>query len=77
MAMGELQLLTKSGNIEHKLTWNQENGEKLLLAKKLFEQYRKKGLLPIGEAHGGGWKHIFTFDPDLKRIIFMPLMAGG
>jgi hypothetical protein len=77
MAMGELQLKTKSGHTENKLSWNQENGENLLQAKKLFEQYRKKGLLPIGETPSGEWKHIFTFDPALKRIIFMPLMEGG
>jgi hypothetical protein len=77
MVMGELQIKNISGQIELKLTWNKEDGENLLLAEKMFKRCRKKGLLPIGKTLGGEWKHIFAFDPELKRIIFMPLMEGG
>lgn len=75
--MGELLIRDKSGHTEFALTWNSNEPRTLISAGKTFETYRQKGWLPIGKSASGQWKHIFTFDPNLEQIIFMPLMEGG
>ena len=75
--MSELQIKNKSGRIEISIAWDSKEPQTFVHALETFEKYRNKGWLPIGESVTGKWKHIFTFDPTIKRIIFMPLMEGG
>jgi hypothetical protein len=75
--VGELLIRDKSGHTEFTLTWNSNEPHTLISAGETFEIYRQKGWLPIGKCASGQWKQIFTFDPKLHQIIFMPLMEGG
>jgi hypothetical protein len=75
--VGVLLIRDKSGHTEFSLTWNSNEPQTLISAIETFDTYRKKGWLPIGQSARGQWKHIFTFDPRLRQIIFMPLMEGG
>jgi hypothetical protein len=76
-ALGELLIKDKSGHIEHSLSWDSTEPQTLIPAAETFKTYRQKGWLPIGKSVSGDWKHIFSFDPSLQQIIFMPLMEGG
>ena len=61
---------------ELRLTWRDGDSEEIALAEKTFKEYIKKGWLAISEGSGKK-KQIFTFNPDLEKIVLAPLMIGG
>jgi hypothetical protein len=84
MKLGELKIIGKSPIImdgdrvkgELNLTWRKDNPEEIVLAKKTFNEYLHKGWLAIGETEGKKIQ-IFTFNPELDKIVLTPLVVGG
>lgn len=82
--MGELRIIGKSPTVvagdvvegEIRLTWNKGNVEEIERAEKIFNEYREKGWLAVGEIAGRKIQ-IFNFNPDLEKIILIPLELGG
>jgi hypothetical protein len=82
--VGELRVIGTSPTVmsgevvegDLRLTWDKENEAEVALAAKVFTEYTKKGWLAIGEDLGKK-AQIFTFNPDLERIVLAPLAMGG
>lgn len=82
--MGELKIVGRSPTVvagevvegELRLTWDKGNAEEVDRAEKVFKEYVEKGWLAIGEVAGKKMQ-IFTFNPDLERIVLTPLALGG
>lgn len=82
--LGELKVIGKSPTVMVgdeingglNLTWRLDNLEEITLAERTFQEYINKGWLAIGESNGE--KHqIFTFNPELEKIVLTPLVIGG
>ena len=58
------------------LIWRADNQDEVTVAGRLFKEYVNKGWLAIGEI-AGKKSQIFTFNPDLDRIVLTPLLMGG
>lgn len=82
--MGELRIIGRKSALfggesveeDLKLTWMRGNEEEIALAQKAFKDYISKGWLAIGEASGKK-SQIFSFNPNLDRIVLAPLLMGG
>ena len=82
--MGELRIIgnksavvfgdTVTGDL--RLTWRTGNVEEVALAEKTFKQYINEGWIAIGETSGRK-SQIFTFNPNLEKIILAPILMGG
>ncbi len=82
--MGELRIIGNSPTViagevvegETRLTWNKVNVKEVDRAEKMFKECTEKGWLAIGEI-GGKKMQIFSFNPDLEKIVLTPLALGG
>ena len=82
--LGELRVIRTSptgmqkdsAHGELRLTWRTGDADEIARAEKTFQTYLQKGWLAIGEGPGPK-KQIFTFNPDLEKIVLAPLMMGG
>jgi len=61
---------------ELRLTWSKDNLEEVALAEKTFREHIIKGWLAFGETSGEK-KQIFTFNPNLEKIVLAPIVEGG
>jgi len=82
--LGELRVIRTSptgmqkdsAHGELRLTWRTGDADEIARAEKTFQAYLQKGWLAIGEGPGPK-KQIFTFNPDLEKIVLAPLVMGG
>ncbi len=82
--MGELRVIGRSSTVmvgdivqgNLRVIWRKENTEEVVFAEKTFREYIHQGWIAIGEA-AGKKKQIFTFDPNLEKILLAPLLVGG
>ena len=82
--MGELRIIGRSSTLmfgdlvegEIRLTWTKDDPEDIHRAEKMFREYTHKGWLAIGEVRDKKVQ-IFSFDPDLERIVLAPIVVGG
>ena len=82
--LGELRVIRKSPTgiqkdsvqDELRLTWRTGDADEIARAEETFQTYLQKGWLAIGEGPGPK-KQIFTFNPDLEKIVLAPLVMGG
>lgn len=82
--MGELRIIGKTSivmsgkNVEGyvKLTWKKDNMEEVAIAEKTFKEFVNKGWLAVSEVSCKKTQ-IFTFNPDLERIVLSPFIMGG
>ena len=58
------------------LTWRRENAEETARAENIFQEYLNKGWIAIGETDGKKTQ-IFTFNPNLDKIVLAPMLVGG
>ena len=58
------------------MSWAKNSPEEVRRAKDTFREYVEKGWLATGEIDGRR-KQIFSFDPNLERIVLFPLILGG
>lgn len=75
--MSSLQILDpKVGDI--KLIWDSENEDEVELAKKQFNEAKKKKFSAFAvKKSGEKGVRIEEFDPDSEKIIMVPPVAGG
>jgi hypothetical protein len=59
-----------------RLTWESDNEAEIAFAEKTFKEYLRKGWVAISETSGEK-KQIFTFNPNLEKIILAPIYVGG
>lgn len=84
MNTGELRIIGRFPTImageviegEIKLNWSKDNVEEVTRAEQTFKEYVGKGWLAIGEVMGKEIQ-IFAFNPDLDKIVLLPLNLGG
>lgn len=82
--MRELRVIGRSSTVmvgdviegDLRFTWRKDNVVEMTLAEKIFKKYLNKGWIAIGEASGNKTQ-IFTFDPDMEKIVLTPLLMGG
>lgn len=82
--LGEMRVISRSPTGmredilegELRLTWRKGDAEEIALAEETFKKYIQRGWLAIGEGPGQK-KQIFTFNPDLEKIVLAPLVMGG
>ena len=82
--MGELKIIGISPTVvageviegEFELHWEKSNEDDVRKAAEVFQEYAQKGWLATGESNGRR-KQIFSFDPDLERIVLFPVILGG
>lgn len=75
--MGEIHVMDpKQGDL--KLIWDADNKDEVELARKQFEEAKKKDFLAFkAKKDGSKGKQIEEFDPESERIIMTPPVAGG
>jgi hypothetical protein len=61
---------------EFKISWNKNSPEDVRRAKEAFQEYTEKGWLATGESDGRK-RQIFSFDPNLEKIVLFPVILGG
>jgi hypothetical protein len=82
--MGELKVIGRSPAViagdtvegEIRLSWRTSNPEEVVRAEKVFSEYVEKGWLAVSEV-GEKKTQIFTFNPDLEKIVLIPVILGG
>lgn len=82
--MGELRVIGKSSMVmfgeavegDLRLTWRMDNADEVALAEKTFKEYINRGWLALAETSGKKTQ-IFTFNPNLDKIVLAPLLMGG
>jgi len=58
------------------MSWDKYCPEEVIRAKETFREYVEKGWLATGEIDGKR-KQIFSFDPNLDKIVLFPVILGG
>ena len=61
---------------EMTVTWDSGNRREVAYARKKFREYLADGWMAFSEEPQGR-RQIFTFNPQLKRIVLMPPLGGG
>ena len=61
---------------EMKISWDAENREEVQYAAKKFREYLNDGWMAFSD-ESKGRRQIFTFDPNIKRIVLTPPLGGG
>ena len=82
--VGTLKIIGKSPTVMYEdsvedseqICWTNDNAPQVELAEKTFKEYTNRGWLAISDDCGKK-KQIFSFDPELKVIILVPLAVGG
>jgi hypothetical protein len=72
---------------EMTVTWDIENRREVTYAQEKFREYLADGWMAFREYLADGWmafseesrgrRQIFTFNPQLERIVLMPPLGGG
>ena len=78
MTWAIMRHLTKEWTVpdDMRVIWDPENSEETLYAEQKFKEYKVQGWLAYSDEPTGR-RHIFEFDPKLKRIILLPPLGGG
>lgn len=72
----KLSVMDKTGDT--KTTWDPANPVEVEIAKKTFDEFRKKGFLAFKvNVDGKKGEQLHEFDPNARAIILTPPLAGG
>lgn len=74
---GTMSELNRKGDT--KTLWDKDNPDEVAIAKRTFEDFKRKGYLAytvVGKKGDKG-EIIREFDPELERIIFVRANVGG
>ncbi len=82
--MGELKIIGVSPTVvagevvegEFELHWDKSSQDDVHKVAEVFQEYVQRGWLATGERDGRK-KQIFSFDPDLVKIVLFPVILGG
>jgi len=61
---------------EMTVTWDIGNRQEVAYAQEKFREYLADGWMAFSE-ESRGRRQIFTFNPQLERIVLMPPLGGG
>jgi hypothetical protein len=61
---------------EMTVTWDVANRREVASAEETFHAYLADGWMAFSE-EAGGRRQIFTFSPQLERIVLIPPLGGG
>jgi lipopolysaccharide export system protein LptC len=78
MTVKIMRLLIKEWTLpeEMRLTWDVESGKGIALAEQMFHKYLADGWMAFSDDPSGRTQ-IFTFNPQLDRILLFPPLGGG
>jgi len=73
---GEMAVLDRAGDL--KTIWDSGKPEEVAIAKKQFEELKKKGYVAYKVKKDGDKGELMKeFDPEAEKVILAPLMQGG
>lgn len=73
---GELAVMDHSGDL--KIIWNSDNDVEVTIARRSFDDLRKKGYVGYSVKKDGDKNEVIReFDPEAEKIIMAPPMVGG
>ena len=82
--MGELRTIIELRTMDEpplqeniKISWNEKNTEEVEIAEKTFKRYIDEGWIAFSVTSDNKRVQIFTFSPDIDRIILVPPLGGG
>ena len=71
-----MALMNSSGDL--KTIWNSENADEVAVARKSFDEAKRKGMMAYRVNRKGNRGEVINeFDPDAETIILAPAMQGG
>ncbi len=74
--MGEIAIMGKEGDL--KVIWDSEKQDEVDAAKCQFENLTKKGYIAFSvKKDGEKNEKISKFDPNMEKIILVPMLRGG
>jgi len=74
--MGEMRIMGAEGDI--KTIWDCEKPDEVKAARKQFEELTDKGYIAFSvKKNGEKNEKISKFDPELEKMILVPLVRGG
>lgn len=74
---GEMAVMGKEGDTKH--MWDKDKPVEVEMAKKIFDEYVKKGftVFSVSGEKGEKDKQVRDFDPNAGRLIFVPPVQAG
>ena len=73
---GEMRILGSEGDV--KVIWDCEKEDEVESARKQFKELTDKGYLAFSvKKNGEQNEKISKFDPDLEKMILVPMVRGG
>lgn len=78
-AQGKSVLVVPDRTGDHKIMWSKDDPNSVEVAKKSFEELKKKGYLiyKVSGKEGARGEQMQEFDPNAERLIAIPQMQGG
>lgn len=74
--IGEMSIMGKEGDL--KVIWDSEKADEVDAARAQFDALTKKGYLAFSvKKDGEKNEKISKFDPNMEKIILVPLQKGG
>lgn len=73
--MHAMQIMDRTGHTE--VRWNPRDADEVAVARATFETMREKGYRAFVSDDGDKGKRVDEFDPQIKRMIFVPQLRGG
>jgi len=72
----EMAVLDQSGDM--KINWDPDNADEVAVARKTFDDLKKKGFAAFKiTGEDGRGEQVRTFDPQVRRLVMVPQVAGG
>jgi len=76
MAQSEMAIMDATGDT--KVIWNSENADEVGVARRTFNDLKKKGYVGYSVKKDGDKNEIIhDFDPNAEKLIMAPAMTGG
>jgi len=74
--MGEMRIMGSEGDL--KVIWDSEKEDEVEAARKQYKELTGKGYIAFSvKKNGEQNEKISKFDPDLEKIILVPMLKGG
>jgi hypothetical protein len=74
--VGEMRVMGAEGDV--KVIWDSEKTDEVESARKQFKELTDKGYIAFSvKKNGEQNEKISKFDPDLEKMILVPMLRGG
>ena len=83
--MGKLRIVGKASTLmyyetadeQEEMLWTEDDSEQIDKARQAFQKYFMKGWIAYAIAKDNTKKQVFSFDPEYKEIVLLPIASGG